>query len=216
MFYASYGSFMHSILEKILRGEITAEEGKIRFLTGFREEVRGRRPAAKTVAKYVSDGVRYLSDPAFPEMNVVAVEKRVAFEISGFPFTGIIDLLGKQNGDFIIVDHKSRDLKPRSKRKKPTKNDEELDRMLRQLYLYARGVEQEYGVLPKKLCFNCFRTGAFIEEPFDEKAYEDTLRWAEDSIKEIIDVEEFRPNVEFFSCLWLCGYHEDCCYWEMR
>ena len=51
---------------------------------------------------------------------------------------GVIDLVGRSDtGGLVIVDHKSRALKPRSKRKKPTKTNQELDEYLRQLYLYA-------------------------------------------------------------------------------
>lgn len=36
------------------------------------------------------------------------------------------------------------------------------------------------------LCFNCFKAGTFIEEPFNGTAYQEALDWAEKSIEEII------------------------------
>lgn len=92
--------------------------------------------------------------------------------MNGVPFIGYIDFLGELDGSLYVVDNKSRVLKPRSKREKPTKTDEELDAYLKQLYLYSAAVEEEYGVRPCKLCFNCFRTDTFIEEPFLDKDYE--------------------------------------------
>ena len=146
---------------------------------------------------------------------MIDVEKEVKFEIDGIPFTGFIDYLGEENGDYVIVDNKSRDLKPRSKRAKPTVKDKELDSMLKQLYIYSAAVKQEYGKFPKLLCFNCFRTGTFIEEPFNEDAYNEAIEWAKKLVEEIKDTDDFYPNREFFSCYYICGVSDDCCYDQM-
>lgn len=51
--------------------------------------------------------------------SMVDVEKRVDFDIDGIRFVGYIDYLGiDDDGEFHIIDNKSRDLKPRSGRKK--------------------------------------------------------------------------------------------------
>ena len=127
-------------------------------------------------------------------------------------FTVRIDYLGEENGYFVIVYNKSRDLKPRSGREKPTLKDKELDSMLKQLYIYDEAVRQKYCKLPKLLCFNCFRTGVFIEEPFNEDAYREALSWAQHKVEEISGADEFYPNREFFSCYYLCGLSNHCCY----
>ena len=143
---------------------------------------------------------------------MISVEEKIDFKIGGLNFTGRIDYLGEEDGDLVIVDNKSRDLKQRSKREKPTLKDKELDSMLRQLYIYAEAVRQKYGRLPKLLCFNCFRTGVFIEEPFNEDAYHEALSWAQSKVEEISGADEFYPNREFFSCYYLCGLSNHCCY----
>ena len=114
-----------------------------------------------------------------------------------------------------VVDNKSRVLKPRSKRAKPTKTDEELDSYLIQLYLYSAAVEQEYGKLPKSLCFNCFRTPIFIEEPFKEEAYAASKLWLSDKVEAIKRETDFRPNMEFFKCKHLCEMQDFCEYCEL-
>ncbi len=146
--------------------------------------------------------------------DMVSVEEKIDFHIGGMLFTGRIDYLGTEDGEYVIVDNKSRDLKPRSGRAKPTLKDKELDIMLRQLYIYAEAVRQKYGKLPKLLCFNCFKTGMLIEEPFREDAYHEALLWAEGKIREILDVDEFPPNIEFFGCRYICSYSSHCCYWK--
>lgn len=215
-FYASYGSFMHKLIEQYYKGELTKEEMQIKFLFDFSKEVQGARPHEGTVQKYIRLGNQYLKDfQPFP-FTPVAIEKKVVFSLGGFPFVGFIDYLGERDDELYIIDNKSRDLKPRSKRSKPTQNDIELDDMLRQLYIYSGAVKQEYGRFPKALCFNCFKAGTFIEEQFSEERYQEAVDWAIKSIEEIQDEEDFNPFVEYFGCRFICGLTDECCYWQMR
>lgn len=214
-FYASYGSFMHKLIENYYRGVLSKEDMVTEFLIGFSANVKGARPQESIVQKYIKCGVDYLTRFQPFKYSMVDVEKRVDFEIDGLKFVGVIDYLGEQEGEYYIIDNKSRDLKPRSNRAKPTAKDKELDVMLRQLYIYSAAVKQEYGRFPKALCFNCFKSGVFIEEPFKEEAYLDAIEWVKNSVKEIKETEEFYPNREFFSCHYICGVNEDCIYDEM-
>lgn len=213
MFYASYGSFIHKLIERYYKGELTKDEMLMEFLTGFSNSVKGMRPQQSIVEKYIKCGIEYLKSFAPFKYNMIDVEKKVEFTIGNKPFVGFIDYLGEKDGEYYIVDNKSRDLKPRSKRKKPTLKDQELDKMLRQLYIYSAAIKQEYGKFPKSLCFNCFRTGVFIEEPFVEEAYLETIDWAKKKIDEIKVTEDFYPNYEFFPCNYICGVNNDCIYY---
>lgn len=215
-FYSSYGSFIHKILEQYYKGELTEDQLTARFMMGFKNEVQGERPSPAVVEKYIQRGLDYFNTFKRLPYKVLAIEKKVEFEIDGIKFIGYIDLLCEDDeGNLIIVDHKSRDLKPRSKnRKKPTENDQMIDAMLKQLYLYSTGVKNEYGKFPTKLCFNCFKAGTFIEEVFDPEAYNEAIKWTKDSIEEICQTTDFTPNIEFFHCKHICGLGECCCYWD--
>lgn len=214
LFYSSYGKFMHKILEQYYKGELKREDMKTKFLFDFQKEVQGERPKESTVVKYISDGVRYLAEfQPFP-CKTVAVEQKLPFTVGGVPFVCVIDYIGEDADGLCVIDHKSREMKPRSKRKKPTKSDEELDSMLRQLYLYSVAVKEHYGVFPKKLCFNAFRTGQLICEPFSEAAYLDTMAWAEKNVRDIIEEDDYCPRIDYFGCLFLCGFRDECCYWQ--
>lgn len=215
-FYSSYGSFMHRLIEKYYKGQLTKDEMLTQFLINFQNEVKGVRPSATIIENYIKCGLNYLkSFKEFP-YKMVSVEEKVEFEIEGINFIGLIDYLGEKDGDYYIVDNKSRNLKPRSNRKISTKKDKELDIMLKQLYLYAFAVKQKYGKYPKALCFNCFRTNTFIEEPFNESKCKETIREIMQTIKYIKQTNDFYPNIEFFSCLYICGFSDDCCYWQGR
>lgn len=185
-----------------------------KFLFGFSDQVKGERPSASIVESYINKGVEYFENfQEFP-FNMVDVEKSVEFEVAGIPMVGIIDFLGELDGEYYIVDNKSRDLKPRSKRANPTENDKLIDKMLRQLYLYSTGVLNEYGKFPKELCFNCFKSNTFIREPFKIEAYNEAVEWARENVDEIADTHLFRPNIDFFTCKYLCDFPHDCCYWD--
>ena len=214
-FYASYGSFVHRLIELYYRGFFTAMELKDAFVTGFSGSVLGARPDEGIVARYISAGIRYFKTYRPVPFHVLEVEKRIQFKLDGIPMVAVIDLLGEENGELIIVDHKSRDLKPRSHRGKLTMHDRTLDEMLRQLYIYARAVEAEYGRLPKALCFNCFKTGVFIREPFRKERYDEALRWAKERVEEIKAEENFAPSPEYFFCRFLCDVSHDCVYKDM-
>lgn len=214
MFYASYGSFVHKLIEKYYNKELKKDELLISFLTGFESEVKGRRPDASIVDGYIQKGCDYFRNfEPFP-FEFVAVEKKVEFKIGGHNIVGFIDYVGKKDGKYVIVDNKSRDLKPRSNRKKPTVKDKELDDMLKQLYIYAEALKQETGEYPVSLCFNCFKSGTFIEEQFDEETHKNVLSWVENQINKIKNNEEWYPDIDYFKCRYLCEVHDECCYYK--
>ena len=212
MFYASYGTLMHEIIRKYYEGELTKPQMVTYFLTHFKTDVVGERPQESTVQKYINSGVEYLKNfKPFP-YNTVLVEKTVNFDVDGIPFVGILDYVGERDGKYCIVDNKSRELKPRSGRAKPTQKDIELDNMLKQLYIYSEAVHKLFGKYPDVLAFNCFRNGVFIEEPFKMDEFISTKEWVKNELKRIENEEDFAPNPNQFTCRWLCGLSHKCIY----
>lgn len=203
------------MIEAYYNGLLTKDELPTRFLIDFHRAVLGERPQESTVTKYIQQGIQYLKEfEPFP-YNTLGVEKKVEFKIGDSDFVGYIDFLGEKDGDIYIIDNKSRDLKPRSKRLKPTVKDRELDEMLRQLYIYAGAVKQEYGKFPNSLCFNCFKSNTFIKESFCIEKYNEAIEWAEKNIEDIKNSEEFPPYIDYFSCKYLCGVDMYCDYKDM-
>ena len=215
MFSSSYGSFVHKLLEHYFKNEMTQRELIRSYLRDFKTEVKARAPNPKIFKSYFDSGLQYLKEITPLPYDMVAVEKEVNFKLDGIPFVGYIDFLGKKNKELFVVDNKSRMLKPRSQRPKPTKSDMELDSYLKQLYIYSYAVEEEYGTLPKALCFNCFRSNMLIVEPFSIEAYSDSKRWLMDSIGEIRKEKEFKPAIEYFQCTHLCEMQDDCEYFDL-
>lgn len=215
MFFADYGTFMHKLLELFHKGEATPQQLVERYLCDFKKEVSGFAPNGRVLANYFQGGLQYLRALRPVQAKVLGIEKEVRFSVGAHPFVGYIDLLCEQDGSLIVIDNKSRNLKPRSKRANPTKTDAELDEYLRQLYIYSIAVESEYGRLPAKLCFNCFREQVFIQEPFSEKAFAASQEWLLSNIAKIRTESEFKPSVEFFKCTYLCEMQDHCEYFDL-
>ena len=189
----------------------------MKYLTEFKQKVKGEPPNRKIFEKYLDGGSEYLADMSFSGLTPIAIEERYSFTLGGKSFVGIVDMVCEDDdGHLIIVDHKSHQLKPRSGRKKPTKGDQELDEYLRQLYLYCIPVKKKFGRYPDKLAFNCFRNdkeSQFIVEEFSEEAFEAAKKWAIDSIEETRQEENWDPVEEFWKCAHICGLHDRCETW---
>lgn len=218
LFFSGYGSFIHELLADYYSGKKSREDVVNEYLTEFRTRIIGRAPDKKIFTNYFHQGLSHLKGLVKPKNRILAVEDKVSFQVGGYPFIGYIDLLlqDPENGDITILDHKSRSLKQRSTRGRYTKSDEELDRYLRQLYLYAIPIERTYGVLPTHLMFNCYRTGTLIQEHFSLTAYQAAKEWANQSIEDIIHADDFRPHMDYYFCKHICDVHDSCEYYAMQ
>jgi len=85
------------------------------------------------------------------------------------------------------------------------------DEYLRQLYLYAVPVAEQYGP-PGNLVFNCFRTGSMISEPFSQAAFEETIAWALRIIEDTLREKDWLPCEDAWKCRYLCDVAGECEY----
>ena len=210
LFYATYGTFIHSLLAGLYDGKYTKDELVPRYIQGFFSSVRGKSPGLKVFGDYYAQGLQAMQNPWYPHDQITGIETKILYDIGKYKFTGFIDLtLLKQDNSLVIVDHKSHNLSPRSNRKKPTLKDQELDNYLKQLYLYSAGIEQTMGRKPDWLVFNCYRSGIQIEEPFKEDAYQESLKWALDTIDEI-ERCDWPALGSFYQCRYICDVAREC------
>lgn len=214
LFFAEYGSFMHKIIELNLNGVLKSEDTLKYYLTYFSKNITGQAPNIKVFNNYFKQGYLYTNYLYHPyRERVTDVERKLYFKIGDNRFVGIIDTV-IDNGN-IILDNKSRILKPRSNRKVPTLYDKELDKYLRQLYVYAAALYDNNKILPEYIGFNCFRSNDIILEEFKENNYKDTLTWLDLMIKKIKDEEKWNPIPEYFKCKYLCDVCRHCEYCGM-
>ena len=213
MFFSEYGGLIHSIFAAYYRGEIPKADALNSYLTRFQEETVGAHPSPEIKTSYFKQGIDCMKALSPIDGKVLDVEKKVFFDFGNRRFVGFIDLIHEDSdGALCVLDHKSRMLKPRSKRTKPTKTDDELDAYLRQLYLYSIPVARDFGRPPDYLEFNCYRSGELIREPFQEEALEETKQWALNTIDAIGRERDWNPNIDYWPCHYLCGFCDQCEY----
>ncbi len=67
MFFSSYGTFMHKLIELYHKGEKTPRQIVDMYLQDFKTEVVGRAPNRKVFSSYFTGGLQYLkSTSAIP------------------------------------------------------------------------------------------------------------------------------------------------------
>lgn len=214
-FLASFGSFIHKIHQLVLTGELAREDAQAYFLANFRSEVPEPPPSKEVFSSYYRGAFNYLASIPQFDGEIVGVEKEFFFDVGGYPFHGFADLITRTDAGLMVVDHKSRNLKPFSNRKKPTKTDQELTEYFRQLYLYALAVKQEFGEYPAVLAFNCYRERMLITQEFNENAMDEAVDWATGMIREIRSCRNWNPDIDFFKCRNLCGLNDRCDYKDL-
>lgn len=216
MFFSSYGSFAHKLIEQYYKGELAKSQLLYHYLTDFRENVKAHAPSPAVFKSYFQNGKDYFRDFEPVPYKVNGIEEKIEGEIEGIKFTGIIDCRAEDNNGIVILDNKSRKLKPRSGRSKPTKTDDELDQYLVQLYLYGRIVSKKYETPISCLGFNCFRCKPpLIIEPYVQEKADLAVKWLTDNVARITQETEFCPDMDYFKCKNLCDVHDHCEYYQM-
>ncbi len=214
-FLASFGTFVHEIHRMVFSGVIDRKDAQDYYLENFRDAVVGPPPSKEVFASYYHGGYDYFANMPKFDGEIVGIEKEFFYDVGGYPFHGFADLITRTDSGLIIFDHKARNLKPFSTRKKPTKTDIELSEYYRQLYLYAEAVNQEFGEYPAELVFNCYRNRTMIRQPFSQDALDEAVAWSTGMIQEIRSCRNWNPDIDFFKCRNLCGLNDRCEYMEL-
>lgn len=219
-FFAEFGSYVHSILEKYYNEELSIFELSQYYESCFDENVTLKPPYNKYVdlrASYYQKGLDYLDNIEqfdFDKYKILGVEKEIHFEVAQEPFIGFIDLLllEKATDNIIMQDHKSASIKF-LKNGEPSKKD--VDHLLefkRQQYLYSKAIKKEYGKFPSVLQWNLFKDQVLYKIDFKESEYNETIKWAEDTVRLIKNECMWLPdNSNYFYCNNLCGYRNAAC-----
>ena len=213
--YGQFGSFCHNILEMYENGELKKSELARYYEEYFDDNITEDIVFAAATAKdkLFDLGMAYFSNCDLPikKYKVLGVEYECNFKIDNHDFIGYIDLLLQdEHGNIIILDHKSSEY-PFNKTGKIKKSAAEKYQMYkRQLYLYSKAVYEEFGIYPQKLVWNYFKDRKWDIVDFSQQEYEETLKWAEDTINDMYAELSFEPRDEFFYCRNLCGFRYNC------
>lgn len=201
------GSAAHETLEAFFKGEISEFEMSDYFADKYKQNVTLQCPYPNGDTKF-SKIMEYFDNFSFDhnKYEILGVEKKVNFSIGGNDCVGYIDLLlrNKETNEIIIQDHKTSTIKI-LKSGKVSKYDElHFDAFKKQLYLYSSTVLNEYGRVDK-LMWNMLKDGTYIEIPWKEEEYYETIKWAEDTINSINKEQDFPANPSYYYCSNLCS-----------
>ena len=221
-FYGQVGGFCHSILEMYAKGELEIFELATYFEEHYFEYVT--EPAPFNKYKDLGEDTYYKCleyfeniDLLFEDYEVLGIEKKVSFEIGGYPMIGYIDLLlrDKKSDDIIIVDHKLSTLKKLKSGKISKADQQHFIEFKRQTYLYSKAIIEEYGHVDR-LKWNMYKMRDWIEIEWNEDEYNEAIAWASSTINELIKTKEWPPKDSCgpndFYCHNLCGQRDNCIY----
>ena len=191
--FAQWGTLMHSILERYLRGEIELYELPMIYEREYQKTVTTPFPYNLYVdlnEKYYDNGIDYLSglQGLSDEYEIIDAEKQVKTDINGLQFVGYVDLILKnqKTGEYIIVDHKS---------KNKFANKREESEYARQLYLYNVAIGKQFGICANKLVFNMFQANGLVVIPRNQESEQDAVHWFTGTIRSIQNDKKFTDKI---------------------
>lgn len=218
-FFAAFGTFCHEILEKYFKKELSLKELVDYYKDNFWIVLNMKAPYnlyTDIKQSYYEKGLEYFENFEFDHdrYEVLGIEKKVEFEIGGYPFIGYIDLLcrDEEDGKLVLIDHKSASIKVLKSGKISKADREHYLAFQRQQYLYSKAILEEFGAESiKELRWNMFKDMVWLSCEWNKDEYEAALKWAEDTIHQIEDEEswDMKDKVDFF-CNNLCDVKYDC------
>ena len=205
--FSSYGLFVHSIMERYAKGELAlwslADIYKWEFETAVTEDFPNTKFCPDMKKLYYEQGLEYLQNfSGYSKYEILEVEKQFDIDIDDWVFTGIIDLVYRDdNGKLVVQDYKS---------KSGFKSKKEQAEYARQLYLYSLHIKEKYGQYPDLLRFMMFRKNKPVDILFNTKGVDEALGWARDTVKEIRECWDFNPSCDAFYSQNLCNHRGYC------
>jgi len=217
-FFGQYGSFIHKILEMYVKEELSVFDILQYYEENFHKEITLNAPANKSTElrqSYYDKGVEYLSniDLIMDDYEVLGVEKEVHFTIGGYEMIGYIDLLlrDKKTKEITVLDHKSATIKFKKNGEVSKTNVKDVEKFKTQLYLYSKAVIEEYEQEPKYLQWNLFKDRKWLTVEFNKEEYQNALKWAENTVKEIEQETMWLPSPSNFFCWNICDMRSCAC-----
>lgn len=93
MFFACFGSLVHSLLAGYHSGQLSASRAETEYLIRFPKEATGVVPSSDMHQSYFRQGWQAIKALSPIPGKVLDVEQFVRFEIGGRPFVGFVDLV---------------------------------------------------------------------------------------------------------------------------
>lgn len=195
-------------MERHAKGELGAWELLDTYIEGYDSAVTKPFPPNKYAdlqQSYYTDGYEFLKNfDGLDDLKIIGAEVRFKEPLDDFIYTGVIDLIYKDCDDGIVV----RDWKSKAK----FANKKEQAEYTRQPLSYGLHIINKFKQPPVLLQFFMFRKNNIVNIPFNQKEYEDALKWIRESVQEIRLCKEYPATPDQFFCGNLCDFRNTCTY----
>lgn len=195
--WSDAGSFCHEIMDSFNKGILDERGALDTFDTWHDQDFHFPFPGYSHKS-YLE--IRPFFESLKRSDDIVESEMHFVYEIYGRKFQGYIDTVYDHNL-FNVIDYKIS--KPFTK--------SQLSHKKKQMYLYAPAIFDKFGKFPDKYAFVFFRDRKktiFLDH--SKKELEDTLDWAEKTIKAIEREEGYKASPDKFFCSHICGFRNIC------
>lgn len=204
--FSDYGTFAHTLLEKWAKDELGTWQLESEWESGYRQAVTHSFPPymKNYSAKAYEEGRQFFSSfSGFPGLEIVSAEKLFEVNVGRHKFTGIADLVLRDEltGGLVVIDHKTKGAASMKK---------DYSTFIHQLYIYALHVKQDYGEYPELIGFNMIKPRTMIWEAFDPAKLETTIQWADSTIETIENDMDFNPCPDNHRCRFICDVRGAC------
>jgi len=211
--FSRFGTLAHDIFEKVDLGKILPQDAHVEWSSRYSAEVLLGKDSHEVywMDNWKADADRFFKGFSGWRTKAIWIEKHVLVEDSyvdadgnnvPFKFQGFVDRMSQlTNGAYSVQDYKC---------SKPYEG-KNLSEKVRQMYLYARPVKEEFGEFPSKLIFFHFRQNAPVVVPFKMEAYEEAWQWVRDTVAEMETYEgDFPLTDRGYFCKAICNYRNSC------
>lgn len=207
--FSSYGSLVHSILERYAKKEIELWDMPSIYEWEFDSAVPEKFPWNKYKVlrdSYYEEGLNFLKNfNGYEKCKILGIEQEFEIEIDDWNLVGFIDVVFvDESGKLIVRDYKS---------KASFKNETEKKEYARQPYLYSLYVKEKYGRYPDEIQFLMFRKENVERIKFNEEDLQEAISWAKDTVADIracVDYPPAKTVCNDFYAQNLCNHREYC------
>lgn len=217
--FAQFGTVCHETIEKYLKGEIDMFSALPYYQQRYPEIVTCDFPPNKYSdlgEKAYTLGEEYFSNINFDfeKYEILGVERELQFKVGKYPFHGFADAIyrDRETGEIILSDQKTSSFKYLKDGSVSKTNAEHYLEFRRQLYLYSIPLIEEYGKVDY-LRWNMIRDKRIIKIPWEEKEYNETIKWCIESIERLENETLWLPDKSSnYWCGQICSMSNNCTY----
>ena len=191
------GGWSHEVIEKVLKGEIAAEDALSTWDKGV-PDLKFPYMRASYISKYIEGTRKFFEDFRGVNDEILAVERHFVIDIDGISFQGYSDLETRCNeGKLKIVDWKFAS--------ESSFRGAKLKEKQRQLYLYSISFKEKFGEYPDELYFYLCLHKKPIRIKFKEADLQEAIDWLKAGVAQIESAMEYPKQPQSFYCRNLCG-----------